>query len=96
MTPAAFRTWRRSVSACLQLCRLPDREAVQHIRLTCVPALQRADSLVRRCAQMATDCDFKCPGSACDLSEYVLLRKLVVGLGDQEMKRYVFQTCDSY
>ncbi|MPC55339.1 hypothetical protein E2C01_049272 [Portunus trituberculatus] len=30
------------MSAWLQLCRLPDREAVQHIRLTFVPALQSA------------------------------------------------------
>ena len=45
---------------------------------------------------MATDCDFKCPDCACDLSEYLLIRKLVVVLGNQGMKRYVFQTCDSY
>ncbi|MPC71040.1 hypothetical protein E2C01_065308 [Portunus trituberculatus] len=42
MTPAAFRKWCHSMSGWQQLCRLPDREAVQHIRLTCVPALQRA------------------------------------------------------
>ncbi|KAK8386358.1 hypothetical protein O3P69_010788 [Scylla paramamosain] len=42
MTSATFRTWRRSMTAWMQLCKFPPREAVQHIRLTCVPALQRA------------------------------------------------------
>ncbi len=134
------------MTAWMQLCKFPPREAVQHIRLTCVPALQRAvdtrytdaqwsaltpeealDALgklvlrssnqatlwadffgssqgqdepisefFRRCAQKAADCAFQCPECQCDLAEYVLLRKLVVGLSDEELKRHVFQTCESY
>lgn len=38
----------------------------------------------------------QCPECACDLNEYVLLRILVVGLSDQEMKLHVFQRCESY
>lgn len=40
MTPTSFRSWRRSVESWLRLARWPDQEAVLHIRLLCVPALQ--------------------------------------------------------
>lgn len=40
MTSASFRSWRRSVESWLRLAKWPDQEAVLHIRLLCVPALQ--------------------------------------------------------
>ena len=42
MTSAGFRSWRRSVESWLRLAGWPDREAVLHIRLLCVPKLQCA------------------------------------------------------
>ena len=40
MTPAAFKSWRRSIECWLH-CKWP-RQAVHHVRLHCTPALQRA------------------------------------------------------
>ena len=42
MTPAAFRSWRRSMECWLFLGKWPRQEAVHHIRLHCAPPLQRA------------------------------------------------------
>ena len=42
MSSAAFRSWRRSMGCWLQICHWPSQEAVHHIRLHCVPELQRA------------------------------------------------------
>ena len=132
MTSAGFRSWRRSVESWLRLAGWPDREAVLHIRLLCVPKLQcaldaRFDSgqwealtpkealdaigklvlqasnqavkwcdffslcqgsgesvsvYMTRCAQEAADCGFQCPTCDGDLTEYMLLRKVMVGLSD--------------
>ena len=49
-----------------------------------------------RCAQKANDCDFQCPKCSECLSEYMLLRKIIVGLSDPVLKRHVFQVCDSF
>ena len=126
------------MSCWLRLCKWPPLEAVHHVRLYCVPALQRAQwcaftpdaaleevgKIVLRasnqavhwseffrvsqgqeesvsdyfikCTQKATDCEFKCPNCSLDLSEYMLLRKLMVGLSDQVLKRQVFQSCKNF
>ena len=42
------------------------------------------------------DCDFQCPGCERDLSEYMLLRKVLVGLSDSSLKREVFRQCDAF
>ena len=134
------------MSCWLQLCKWPPSEAVHHVRLHCVPALQRAldarftdgqwsaltpdaamdevGKIVLRssnqavhwaeffsvsqgqgetisdyfikCTQKATDCEFSCPNCSHDLSEYMLLRKLMVGLSDQVLKRQVYQMCNNY
>ena len=134
------------MSCWLRLCRLQPPEATHHIRLYCVPALQRAldarftdaqwdalsiDAALKevgkvvlrstnqavqwsdffsvtqgseesisdyfvKCTQKATDCEFKCPNCSHDLSEYMLLRKVMVGLSDKELKRQVFQVCTSF
>ena len=31
------------------------------------------------------DCEFQCPQCECNLSEYMLLRKVMVGLGDSSL-----------
>ena len=49
-----------------------------------------------RCAQKATDCDFQCPKCNECLAEYMLLRKIMVGLSDPILKRHVFQLCDTF
>lgn len=145
MTPAAFRSWRRSMECWLLLCKWPQHEAAHHVRLHCTPALQRAvdarfdldewsaltesaalDAIGKlvlrssnqavqwseffsaaqgqdecvgdffiRCAQKTNDCAFQCPQCRCNLSEYLLLKKLVTGLCDTGMKQQVYQRCDS-
>lgn len=134
------------MSCWLSLCHLSPSDAVQHVRLQCVPALQRAldarfseaqwsalspdealdavgkvvlrssnqavvwseffdvvqgpeepiSSYFVRCSQKVADCGFQCPSCNSDISEYILLRKLMVGLRDQVMKRYVYQSCDTF
>lgn len=49
-----------------------------------------------RSAQCAADCDFKCPHCESGLSEYMLLRKLVSGLGSAVLKEEVFRRCDTF
>ena len=145
MTAAAFRSWRRSMQSWVSLNGWSDSVATQHIRLNCVPSLQRAidaryadgeweqlsskealDAIAgivlqaanqavtweeffaskqaagesmkkffQRCASEAIECEFKCPTCDQDLAEYMLLRKLMVGLHDPVLKRDVFQNCAS-
>ncbi|XP_066957154.1 uncharacterized protein [Macrobrachium rosenbergii] len=144
VSPAAFRSWKRSMECWLQLCKVKPNEAVHHIRLHCVPILQHAldsrytdvqwsalstegafnaikqlvikasnqavqwleffdlaqepsesfNDFFIKCTQKATDCAFTCPNCNHDLSEYMLLRKLMVGLSDKVLKRQVFQSCN--
>ncbi|KAK8385791.1 hypothetical protein O3P69_016517 [Scylla paramamosain] len=146
MTPAAFRSWKRSMECWLLLCKWPRQEAVHHVRLLCGPPLQRAldarftfdqwsaltqqealdaignpsasllqpwqcsgqsffgvsqgqdecvsDYFVRG-AQKVNDCAFECPQCSLNLSEYLLLKKLVVGIRDTGLKQQVYQACDS-
>ena len=132
------------MSCWLQICRWPVHEAVHHIRLHCVPELQRAldarfsdsqwsilsteealsaiEKLVLRasnraaqwyeffnlaqgldesisdfflrCNQKALDCEFECPNCSVDLTEYFLLRKVMVSLSDVKLKGHIFQSCD--
>lgn len=49
-----------------------------------------------QCAQLAADWRFHCPHCQGDLSEYVLLRKLMGGLSDEVLKREVFQVCNQF
>ena len=143
MSPAAFRSWKRSMECWLKLCKLRPTEEIHHVRLHCVPVLQRAldsrytdaqwsalstddafeairqlvvkasnqavqwfeffglaqepsesfNDFFIRCTQKVTDCAFQCPNCVYDLSEYMLLRKLMVGLSDKTLKRQVFQSC---
>ena len=44
----------------------------------------------QRCAAGAAECDFQCPVCEGDLSDYMLLRKLVGGLSDPVLKKVVF------
>lgn len=49
-----------------------------------------------RCTQSAADCEFQCPESQFDLSEYVLLRKVMTGLSDSSMRQEVFRQCEGF
>ncbi|XP_068228115.1 uncharacterized protein [Palaemon carinicauda] len=42
MSLAAFRSWRRSMTGWIHLNKFPPQDVVLHLRLHCVPALQRA------------------------------------------------------
>ena len=120
------------------------KKAVHHIRLHCVPELQRAldarftddqwralsteealdtigklvlrasnkaaqyqeffsamqgqeeslSNFFLKCNQKALDCEFNCPNCSGDLTEYMLLHKLMVSLSDNKLKRYIFQSCN--
>ena len=47
-----------------------------------------------KCNQKALDCEFNCPNCSGDLTEYMLLHKLMVSLSYIKFKRYVFQSCN--
>lgn len=44
-----------------------------------------------KCSQMVLDCAFQCPDCDKDLSDYMLVRKLIAGLRDPALRREVFQ-----
>ncbi|XP_063888612.1 uncharacterized protein K02A2.6-like [Scylla paramamosain] len=48
-----------------------------------------------RGTQKVNDCAFECPQCSLNLSEYLLLKKLVVGIRDTGLKQQVYQACDS-
>ena len=50
----------------------------------------------QRCFAEAVECEFKCPTCDNDLSEYMLLRKVMVGLSNPVLKREIFQGYSSY
>ena len=43
-----------------------------------------------KCLQQSLDCKFYCPSSSGDLSEYILVRKIMVGLYDPVLKRDLY------
>ena len=45
-----------------------------------------------KCLREAIDCRFKCPTCSCDLSEYILVRKIMVGLHNPMLKRELYQS----
>lgn len=49
-----------------------------------------------KCAQEAMDCGFKCPKCDSDISKYMLLRKVIVGLSDYALRREVFGRCETF
>ena len=123
-----------------------DMQAVIHIRLLCVPALQRAldarlaavqwmvltskelldaigkvvlksssqavrwaeffdtrqkpeenmSDFITRCAQEAVSCEFECPQCDSDITEYVLVRKIIAGISDSALRQEVFRKCDDF
>lgn len=44
-----------------------------------------------RCAEEAVDCGFKYSDCCSDLYEYMLMRKVIVGLHDSALKQEVFR-----
>ncbi|XP_045122674.1 uncharacterized protein LOC123511117 [Portunus trituberculatus] len=44
-----------------------------------------------KCSQMVLDCVFQCPDCDKDLSDFMLVRKLIAGLRDPALRREVFQ-----
>ncbi|MPC22052.1 hypothetical protein E2C01_015058 [Portunus trituberculatus] len=48
-----------------------------------------------RGTQNVNDCAFECPQCSLNLSEYLLLKKLVVGIRNTGLKQQVYQACDS-
>lgn len=48
------------------------------------------------CTVCFMDYDFQCPSCECNLSEYMLLRKVLVGLRDSALKQEVFRDCHTF
>ena len=48
------------------------------------------------CSAEAAECGFQYPQCELDLSNYMLLRKLVVGFSDPVLKKEVFQGCSAF
>ena len=63
---------------------------------TCQAPGESVGMYMTRCAQEARDCGFQCPDCRSDLSEYMLMRKVMVGLHDPALKQEVFRRCDSF
>ena len=137
MSTSTFRGWKRSMEDWLKLSKIPNGDAVLHIRLNCEEKLKRAidaqfepqqwsslsvhaafDAIlsittksvnkavlwdkffnmkqradesakeyVHGCQQAAIDCDFQCPKCNGDLSDYIILHKLVNGLYNVKLKQ---------
>jgi len=74
----------------------------QHNQAVCwadfISAMQSPGESLReyftKCTQKAVDCEFQCPECNGDISEYMLLRKLVAGLREPALRREVFQEVD--
>ena len=49
-----------------------------------------------KCSQMVLDCAFQCPDCDRDLSEDMLVRKLVAGLREPALRCEVFQCCTQF
>ncbi|KAG0701317.1 Retrovirus-related Pol polyprotein from transposon 17.6 [Chionoecetes opilio] len=50
----------------------------------------------QKCTAEAVECQFRCRTCDTDLSDYMLLRKVMVGLSDPALKKEVFQGCPSF
>ena len=46
-------------------------------------------------AQLVNEWAFQCPQCSIDLSEYMLLKRLVGGLSDTALKQHVYMLCES-
>ncbi|MPC62647.1 hypothetical protein E2C01_056736 [Portunus trituberculatus] len=44
----------------------------------------------QRCTQQALDCNLRCPECDSDLSDYMILRKAIVGLSNPTLKKELF------
>ena len=51
---------------------------------------------IHKCQQAAIDCDFQCPSCNCDLSDNILINKLVNGLYNVKLKQDVLQNFEKY
>ncbi len=62
----------------------------------CQAAGESVGVYMTRCAQEAVDCGFQCLECSSDLSEYMLMRKVMVGLHHPALKQEMFRRCDSF
>ncbi|MPC49483.1 hypothetical protein E2C01_043286 [Portunus trituberculatus] len=50
----------------------------------------------QRCTQQALDCNLRCPECDSNLSDYMILRKAIVGLSNPTLKKELFLQYDMY
>ena len=57
---------------------------------------ESAKEYIHKCQQAIVDCDFQCPSCNCDLSDNILVNKLVNGLYSVKLKQDVLQNFEKY
>ena len=55
---------------------------------------EKISEYIARCAQDAADCDFECSKCKNNMTNYMLVRKVMAGIYDTELRREVFRKCD--
>ena len=57
---------------------------------------ESAKEYIHRCQQVAIDCSFQCPDCRSDLSDHILLHKLVNGLYNVKLKQDILQSFEKF
>ena len=57
---------------------------------------ESAKEYIHRCQQVAIDCEFQCPDCRSDLSDHILLHKLVNGLNNVKLKQDILQSFEKF
>ena len=57
---------------------------------------EKVSDFATRCTQAATGCEFQCPSCDCDLTEYVLVKKLMVGVSEPALRQEIFRRYEAF
>ena len=58
-------------------------------------ASENISAFFTRSAQVVAECEFSCPRCNSDIGDYILLRKVIVGLNNPSLRKEVFRQCDT-
>lgn len=89
-------TQKEALDAIRRLVLRASMQAVQWSELfsACQGQEESVTDFFMRCAQSACDCGFQCHQCSVNNTEYLLLKRLTLGLSDVELKQ-VYQMCNS-
>merc|ERR1712082_313131 len=57
---------------------------------------EKVSDFATRCTQAATGCEFQCPSCDSDLTEYVLVKKLMVGVSEPALRQEIFRKYEAF